>query len=53
MWTGMAENVIREKHRTLITISIIVKEQCNIAHGKKIMSGILVHVLANLPKIMR
>ena len=49
----MTENVIRDKQRTLITISIIVKEEYNIAHGKKIMSGILIHVLGNLPKIMR
>ena len=53
MWTGMAENVIRDKQRTLVTISIIVKEEYNIVDGRKIMSGILVHVVANLPKIMR
>ena len=45
-------DVTRYKYGTMISVSVSVKNQQNVAHVKRAVSGILVHVLAGVIKTM-
>ena len=49
----MVESVAQEKNGIMISANVSVKNQQYIAHVKKIMFGILVHVLVTVINIMR
>ena len=44
-------NVIRDKNGTRVIVNVSVKNKLNIAHVKKIMPGIQVHMLASVIRI--
>ena len=44
-------NVIRDKNGTRVIVNVSVKNKLNIAHVKKIMPGIQVHMLASMIRI--
>ena len=48
----MIGNVTGDKNGTMISVGVSVKNQENIAHIKKTMSGILGHVLATGKRIV-
>lgn len=47
----MVEQVTRDKNETMIIVSVIVKN--NIAHAKKIIPRILVHLHASVTRIVK
>ena len=49
----MVGNVNRDKNETMINVNVSVKNQKHIARVKRIMSGILLHGLASVIKIMK
>ena len=51
--TLMVENLTPDKNETMIIVSISVKSQCDITCAKNIFSGIQLHALACVIKIVR
>ena len=49
----MVKNETRDKNGTMRSVTVSVKNEQNIGYVKKIMPGILVHVLASVTKIVR
>ena len=44
----MVENGAQYKNKIMVSVSVSIKNQYNIAYAKKIMLGLLVHVLASV-----
>ena len=48
----MVENVTREKNGTMTSVNVSVQNQSNILYAKDAMSGIIVHLLVSVIRIV-